>query len=149
MSGLADLRIRLARPDERSELEDLQLRASLVIEEYYQQLEAAPDAIELPAEQIERKQVIVAELGNRIAGFAVVLADDDLAELDGLFVEPEYWRQGIGAALVDLAVHEARRQGLAMTVIANPSARGFYERCGFALEGEAQTRFGPALRMSR
>ena len=127
----------------------MQRRASLALEEYRQQLEAAPDAIELPAEQIERKQVIVAELGNRIAGFAVVLADDDLAELDGLFVEPEYWRQGIGAALVDLAVHEARRQGLAMTVIANPSARGFYERCGFALEGEAQTRFGPALRMSR
>ncbi len=127
----------------------MQRRASLALEEYRQQLEAAPDAIELPAEQIERKQVIVAELGNRIAGFAVVLADDDLAELDGLFVEPEYWRQGIGAALVDVAVHEARRQGLAMTVIANPSARGFYERCGFALEGEAQTRFGPALRMSR
>jgi RimJ/RimL family protein N-acetyltransferase len=36
-----------------------------------------------------------------------------------------------------------------MMVIANPSARGFYEKCGFALEGEAETRFGPALRMSR
>ena len=59
------------------------------------------------------------------------------------------WRQGIGAALVSAAVHEARRHGLAMTVIANPSARFFYENCGFALEGEAQTRFGPALRMSR
>lgn len=149
MSGRADLRIRLATPDERSELENLQRRASLALDEYRDQLEAEPDAIELPAEQIERKQVIVAELGDRIAGFAVVLADDDLAELDGLFVEPEYWRQGIGAALVDVAVHEARRQGLAMTVVANPSARGFYERCGFTLEGEAQTRFGPALRMSR
>lgn len=127
----------------------MQRRASLALDEYRDQLEAEPDAIELPAEQIERKQVIVAELGDRIAGFAVVLADDDLAELDGLFVEPEYWRQGIGAALVDVAVHEARRQGLAMTVVANPSARGFYERCGFTLEGEAQTRFGPALRMSR
>lgn len=130
-------------------MEDLQRRASLALEEYREQLEAEPDAIELPLEQIEHKQVIVADLGNRIAGFAVVLVDFDIAELDGLFVEPDLWRQGVGAALVDVAVHEARRQGLAMTVVANPSARDFYERCGFTLEGAAQTRFGPALRMSR
>jgi GNAT superfamily N-acetyltransferase len=149
MSGHADLRIRLATPDERSELENLQRRASLALDEYRDQLEAEPDAIELPMEQIERKQVIVADLGERIAGFAVVLFEDEIAELDGLFVEPDLWRQGVGAALVDVAVHEARRQGLAMTVVANPSAKEFYERCGFTLEGAAKTRFGPALRMSR
>ena len=78
-----------------------------------------------------------------------MLIDDEHAELDGLFVEPELWKRGIGSALVDVSVHEARRQGLAMMVIANPSARPFYEKCGFTLEGEAGTRFGPALRMSR
>ena len=123
MSGPADLVIRLARPEERDVLEALQRRASLALGEYNEQLEAEPDAIQLPIEQIERGQVIVAELGDRIAGFAAVLMDDDGAELDGLFVEPEHWRKGIGATLVDVAVHEARRQGLAMMVIANPSAR--------------------------
>jgi GNAT superfamily N-acetyltransferase len=117
--------------------------------EYNEQLEAEPDAIELPLEQIEQGAVIVAELDDRQVGFAAVLIDDDHAELDGLFVEPEHWRKGIGAALVDVAVHEARRQGLAMMVVANPSAREFYEKCGFTVEGEAETRFGPALRMSR
>jgi len=68
---------------------------------------------------------------------------------DGLFVEPELWRCGVGAALVEAATHEARRRGLALSVVANPAARGFYERCGFSHEGEAQTRFGPALRMSK
>ena len=149
MSELADLVIRLARTDERDELEALQRRASLALGEYNQQLEAEPDAVHLPIEQVEMGAVIVAELDDRILGFAVVLIDDDGAELDGLFVEPECWRKGIGAALVDVAVHEARRQGLSMMVIANPSAREFYENCGFTLEGEAQTRFGPALRMSR
>jgi GNAT superfamily N-acetyltransferase len=139
----------MARPEERDALEALQRRASLALGEYNEQLEAEPDAIQLPLEQIERGEVIVAELDDRLAGFAAVLIDDDLADLDGLFVEPELWRQGIGAALVDVAVHEARRQGLAMTVVANPSARHFYEKCGFTVEGEAQTRFGPALRMSR
>lgn len=149
MSGLADLTIRLARPEEQEELEALQRRASLALGEYNRQLEAEPDAIQLPLEQIEDGAVIVAEREDRITGFAVVLIDDDAAELDGLFVEPQHWRKGIGAALVDVAVHEARRQGLAMTVVANPSAREFYEKCGFTVEGDADTRFGPALRMSR
>lgn len=149
MSEPAEINIRMARPDEREVLEALQRRASLALEEYREQLTSEPDAIQLPIEQIERGEVIVAELGDRLAGFAAVLIDDDIAELDGLFVEPDLWRQGIGAALVDVAVHEARRQGLAMTVVANPSAQEFYEKCGFTVEGKAQTRFGPALRMSR
>ncbi|HEY0628778.1 MAG TPA: GNAT family N-acetyltransferase [Sphingomicrobium sp.] len=149
MSEPAELTIRLARPDERDELEELQRRASAALDEYREQLLAHPDAIELPLEQIEQGAVIVAELDDRIAGFAVVLIGDDHAELDGLFVEPELWRNGIGAALVDVAVHEARRQGLAMMVVASPTAREFYEKCGFTVEGEARTRFGPALTMSR
>jgi N-acetylglutamate synthase-like GNAT family acetyltransferase len=149
MSGHADLVIRLARPDEQQALEALQRRASLALGQYNEQLEAHPDAIELPLGQIERGEVIVAELDDRVAGFAAVIIDDDVAELDGLFVEPDMWLRGIGTALIDVAVHEARRQGLSMTVIANPLAREFYEKCGFTVEGDAQTRFGPALRMSR
>ena len=144
-----ELTVRVARPEERAELEALQRRASLALGEYNAQLEAHPDAIELPVEQIERGEVIVAELDDQLAGFAAVIIDADIAELDGLFVEPDHWRKGIGSALVDIAVHEVRRQGLAMMVVANPSARSFYEKCGFTVEGEAETRFGPALRMSR
>lgn len=139
------LSIRLARPEEREELEELQRRASLELPDYREQLLANPDAIHLPPAQIANGQVLVAELDGRIGGFAAVVG----GELDGLFVEPELWRHGVGAALVDAATLVARRKGLALTVTANPSAREFYRRCGFAVEGEAQTRFGPALRMSR
>ena len=145
MSKLAEVQIRPARPDERDELEALQRRASLANEADRPHLEAHPDAIHLPPAQIANGQVMVAELEGRVGGFAAVVG----GELDGLFVEPDLWRRGIGAALVDAATHEARRKGLTLSVIANPAARSFYERCGFALEGEAQTRFGPALRMSR
>lgn len=148
MSGRAELRIRPARPEEWRDLEALQRRAALALDEYREQLEAEPDAIVLPFEQVEQGSVLVAELGNRLAGFAAVLIEKDQAELDGLFVEPGLWGRGIGAALVEVAVHQARRQGLAMMVIADPAARAFYEKCGFSVEGEADTRFGPALRMS-
>jgi ribosomal protein S18 acetylase RimI-like enzyme len=140
----------LARIEELGELEDLQRRASLALDEYREALLAHPDAIALPAEQIERGEVLVAEIDGRIAGFAVVLDQDGRAELDGLFVEPQRWRQGIGSALVEEAVHDARSRGLSlMTVVANPGAKEFYERSGFTVEGSAETRFGPAIRMSR
>ena len=143
------LKIRLARLDERDALENLQRRASLALEEYRQQLEAEPDAVELPIEMIERDEVIVAEHDGDVVGFAVLFIGDEEAELDGLFVEPDLWRTGIGTALADVATHEARKRGLTLMVTANPSARQFYEKCGFALEGDAQTRFGPAFRMSK
>jgi GNAT superfamily N-acetyltransferase len=146
MSRRADaVALRLARPEERDELEELQRRASLELEEFKKQLLADPDAIHLPPAQIANGQVIVAELDGEVAGFAALIG----GELDGLFVEPERWRRGIGRALIDAAAHEARRKGLTLTVIANPGARLFYERCGLTIEGETLTRFGPALKMSR
>lgn len=146
MSKRADaLVIRVAHADEREALEELQRRASLANEHDRPHLEAHPDAIHLPPAQVANGQVLMAELAGRMAGFAAVVG----GELDGLFVEPELWRRGIGAALVEAATHYARLRGLTLTVIANPAARGFYEKCGFSLEGEAQTRFGPGLRMSR
>ena len=143
------VRIRLARPDDRDDLEALQWRASLANPGDRPHLEAHPDAIHLPAERIARGEVWVAELDGFIAGFAVVIPETGHAELDGLFVDPEMWKRGIGAKLIDTATHAARQRGLILMVVANPAALGFYERCGFAIEGEAQTRFGPALRMSR
>ena len=138
--------VRFARTDERDSLEMLQRRASLALDQYREVLEANPDAIALPAKQVEQGDVLVAELDGRLAGFAAL----DGGELDGLFVEPDLWRRGVGAMLVEAAVHEARRRGLSLvTVIAEPSAQAFYESCGFRAEGEAKTRFGPAIRMSR
>ena len=139
------MRIRPAQIEERELLEDLQRRASLANAEHRAALLAHPDAIALPAGQIERGEVLLAETEGRVAGFVAVLG----GEIDGLFVEPDLWGLGIGRALVEAAVHHARRLGLSVTVIANPTARLFYEKCGFVLEGEAETRFGPALSMSR
>lgn len=143
------MRIRQAEPGERHALEELQRRASLAIPEYREQLEAHPDAIHLPAEQIALGQVYIAEQDGKLVGFTALVMDERSAELDGLFVEPDRWGRGIGRSLVDHATHEARKKGLTLSVIASPSAREFYEKCRFAVEGDAATRFGPAILMSR
>jgi GNAT superfamily N-acetyltransferase len=142
---------RLAVPAERSALEELQRRASLMWEEDRAALLANPDAIELPLEQITGGRTVVAESGGQLLGFAVVLPrEDGDAELDGLFVEPAYWRHGIGRALVEQAERIATSDGAVnLWVTANTRALGFYESCGFVTVGEEQTRFRPAPKMRK
>lgn len=143
------LTIRLARADERRTLEDLQRRASLVSDTYREALLAHPDAIALPAAQVEAGAVWVAETADGIAGFCVIVGlDPEEAELDGLFVEPARWRSGIGDALARHAAATARANGAAkLVVVAGPEVEAFYRSLGFVRTGEAATRFGPALAM--
>lgn len=142
--------IRNAYESERAALEDLQRRSSMHQPMYRAQLQAHPDAIELPAEQINAGLVRVAEDDGAIVGFTVLLPlSDDACELDGLFVEPERMRAGVGRRLVEDAKLIARERGAArIDVVANPQAVAFYEAVGFMRVGEARTRFGPAPRMS-
>lgn len=117
---------------------------------YRDQLAAHPDAIELPAEHITAGHVRVAEQEGVIVGFAVLLAASaDACELDGLFVEPDRMRAGVGRLLVEDAKRIARERGATrIEVVANPQAIAFYEAVGFKATGQAPTRFGPAPRMS-
>jgi GNAT superfamily N-acetyltransferase len=146
-----ELIIRTARLEEREALEALQWRASLSNPGDREALLAHPDAIDLPAAQLEASQVVVAEHKGVVLGFAAVLErDDGDIELDGLFVEPEHWKQGVGRALVEHCATQARKAGaVQLHVIGNRHAEAFYARCGFETIGPWQTRFGPALEMTK
>ena len=148
--GANTMAIRLAHVSEREALEALQRRSSVHGPTYRAQLDAHPEAIELPAEQISAGLVRVAERNGVIVGFAVLLERaGDACEFDGLFVEPDRMRAGIGRRLVEDAKRLARRRGATrIDVVANPQALAFYEAVGFEPAGEAQTRFGAAPRMT-
>jgi GNAT superfamily N-acetyltransferase len=143
---MGGVQIRAAIVAERKDLEALQLRASLNNAGDRDALLAIPNAIYLPLEQILEGCVFVAEVDGAIAGFAAVLPRaDGKTELDGLFVEPERQRRGIGRMLVEHCCEFARRRSSpALHVVGNPHAEGFYLRCGFALVGATSTRFGAA-----
>ncbi|WP_390349163.1 GNAT family N-acetyltransferase [Variovorax boronicumulans] len=145
------IHIRPAIPSEHGSLEDLQLRASLANPGDREAIQSAPDAVDLPLAQIIDNRVFVAEVNAAIAGFAVVLPNDDAsAELDGLFVDPDMWRHGIGRALVDYCVDSARRQGVSVLhVTGNPHAGSFYLRCGFEPGDEVRMRLGAARRFRK
>jgi GNAT superfamily N-acetyltransferase len=143
--------IRDATPDEAQALEDLQRRSSLVWEEYRAQLTAHPDAISLPVSLIRDATVRVACGPERILGFSVTVPSvdgDGSDELDGLFVEPDAMRGGVGRALIADVVDRAERRGVpAIAVTANPRALDFYRKVGFRDRETVATRFGPGLRM--
>jgi GNAT superfamily N-acetyltransferase len=139
--------IRPALLFEQRALEALQLRASLSNPGDRDALLANPDAIALPLEQIAAGGVFVAEWNDAIAGFAAILARaDGDTELDALFVEPNFWRRGIGRSLIEHCVQVARIRGsAALCVVGNPHAEAFYAACGFQMTGITQTRFGTGL----
>jgi GNAT superfamily N-acetyltransferase len=145
------IRIRHAAADEADALEELQRRSSDVWEAYREQLAANPDAIELPQTFIDEGWVRVAVADDgRLIGFSVVIpVDHGVHELDGLFVEPDYLRGGVGRALVQDAAERAARDGAELLEVTAGPAQGFYEKVGFQVVGAARTRFGPAVRMRR
>lgn len=143
--------IRLAVPSEKTELEQLQMRASLANEGDRDALLAHPDAIAIPAEQIAKGRLFVAEWERVVAGFAAVEPrEDGESELDALFVDPHMQRRGIGRALIEYCADFAHKQSSgALHVVGNPHATNFYEECGFVVIGTTETRFGPGLLMRK
>jgi GNAT superfamily N-acetyltransferase len=141
--------IRDARVEEIGALEHIQERASMIWDDDRPFLLANPGVIVLPLEQVRNRQVRVAVDGDTLLGFSAVLPlGSDAVDLDGLFVDPDHMRGGIGAALVADVAASARAGGASrLEVTANTNALAFYERNGFVIVGEVMTQFRPAPRM--
>ena len=148
MSGLD---IRLARPDDRLKLIELQRRAAPATEtgEILQKLLEQPELFDIDDELIAGNQVFVAHRQGHIVGFATIVADEgNDAELESLFVEPTEWRKGVGRALVRQIEREAINwRAPRLRVIANENAVSFYEAVGFSSIGEQVTPLGPLARI--
>jgi GNAT superfamily N-acetyltransferase len=145
----ADIQIRTAGIHEKRALEQLQLRASLANEGDRDHLLRNPDIISIPDAQIASACVFVAEQNGMMLGFAALQpSEDGSIELDGMFVEPEVQRHGIGRKLVEHCFAVARQRGASrLKLIANPHALAFYRSCKFREHGTTQTQFGPAILM--
>lgn len=65
--------------------------------------------------------------------------DKDSTEIYGIYVNPNYWRQGYGKSLMDKALSEIKNLGKYSKIVLwvmtkNNAARRFYEKIGFNLD---------------
>jgi putative acetyltransferase len=83
---------------------------------------------------------LLAVIDGEIAGFASLVRAE---EIDLLFVDPEFARQGIGRALVDALTKLAEARGAKrLTTEASEVARPLFERLGFAAHKRNLVRVG-------
>lgn len=109
---------------------------------------AHPEVLEFSDRAVREERTRAAVADGEIAGFASWLGAGDAIEIEDLFVDPDWMRQGIGRALVLDLIAIARGRGTGrVEVTANQHALAFYEQAGFVVYREDATRFGPAPRM--
>lgn len=122
-------------------------RASLSNAGDRENLLAHPEYLILPPEGLSEGRTYVAEEGGSVVGFATWARADGVTELEDLFVDPDFRRRGIAAALVSHIVDVLRAQGVRyLEVTANPHAEVFYSAAGFMDCGTSETEFGTAPR---
>jgi GNAT superfamily N-acetyltransferase len=142
------LSIRTAASADLDQLRDIYRRSSLHNDGDRDALLAHPDALVFAPDGRVGDRIRVAEIAERIAGFATLSGRPDVLELDDLFVDPDHMRTGVARALVADAMDIAHRSGAThISVTANPHAMAFYETVGFQPDGMTTTEFGPGLRM--
>jgi putative acetyltransferase len=83
---------------------------------------------------------LLAMIGGGIAGFASLKGAE---EIDMLYVEPEFARQGAGGALVEALTKLAQARGAKrLTVDASDTARPLFDRQGFTAQKRNLVRMG-------
>jgi GNAT superfamily N-acetyltransferase len=109
---------------------------------------AHPEYLILGPDGLAEGRTHVAEQDGTVVGLATWAQTAGVTELEDLFVDPDYRRRGIAAALVSRIAEVLRARGAArLEVTANPHAREFYRAAGFLECGAAETEFGTAPRM--
>lgn len=98
----------------------------------------------------ELTAVHLADDGTTVVGFCAVAApsrdddaDDVVAQVSAIYIEPRAWRTGVGRALLERALTDLRAGGWHSVTLwvlaANRPARDFYARFGFAPDGAEAT----------
>lgn len=101
------------------------------------QIDLWADDLTVSAEQLASGRVVCAEVSGDIVGFFALTHDDDAAELDHLWVTPDFIGRGLGRALFERAVEMAQQEGhCRLRIVSDPNARGFYARMGAVVVGE-------------
>lgn len=77
------------------------------------------------------------DMPNVLAAFMGYCIDDEALRIEMLFVDPHFYRQGLGRMLIDTAKAMQPRVTLDVNE-QNPGALAFYQQQGFAVTGRSE-----------
>ena len=144
---MSDYSIRQAKPEEQRELTRLSVRATIHAGHDEEFVDRTIPSLMITLPMISGQWVQVAEDSSRkVVGVVWVTptALQGIAMLQGLYVDPPFWKRGIGRALFGAAVARANEfKAGAIVISAEPSAEGFYKRMGAIRIGEVPFYFSP------
>ncbi len=133
-----EIQVRAARPDEASDLSALALRSKAHWGYEQSFLNACRDELSYSYEQINNAQFefhIFELVQNTVAFYALEFDPTNIAELEAMFVEPEYIGCGLGRALFLHATSRCRARDTNRLIIqADEFAAEFYTSMG-AIQG--------------
>ena len=96
---------------------------------------------------IHDNYVYVAEENGQIQGFYALIVTGDKAELDHMWVRPTLIGMGIGKELfLDAMERAASLKVIAVEILSDPNAAGFYRRMGATEIGETDASFDGVTR---
>ena len=146
-----DVILRFARQEEAEQLSALCMRSKAYWGYSEPFLAACVELLRITPGNIDETLTMVAEQGDRLAGVMQLAISGEDAELDKLFVDPDFIGYGVGSLLLKQAIRDARDEGaLEMYIVSDPFAEPFYLHHGARRVGEIQseadeTRFLPRL----
>jgi putative acetyltransferase len=148
-----DVRLRPANADDAAALAAVHARAIGALDTtYYTAAELAAWSARMPPERfralLPTRRITVAAIatptGPRIVGYAQLLPDEGVIE--AVYVDPDFGRRGIGAALVRAVEDDSRALGLPGLVLdATLNSIAFYAALGYRQECLSHHELAPGV----
>ena len=163
---MSNILIRLAVPADAPDMAEAHMRSwevaykDIIPEDYIREKNAErPVLWERILGDTNTTQYIIKKEGKTAGMLGISVsrdedADDGTYELMGLYLLPEYLRQGIGTQAMEFTFAKARSLGMKVITVwlleDNLNAKMFYEKFGFTADGKSIERdFGKTLKSIR
>jgi len=131
---------------QQAEAELREIRTRVFIEE-----QQVPESLEWDGEDAQALHLLARNAAGQAIGTARILLHDDVAHIGRMAVLPAWRNQGVGRAILRLALETARVRGAQRAKLnAQSYAVPFYARAGFVVQGDEFLDAGiPHRRMTR
>ena len=135
-----DIQIRLARADEADALTELAHAAKRHWHYPENWIEHWKEDLTITSDFIATNEVYVAMIDDKLAGCCALVVNGSVAEIEHMWVKPDYMGSGVGRSLFLKIRDRAAELNLPIIELsADPNAEAFYKRMGATRVGEVRS----------